>query len=69
MAGAVVGGAVEGALVEHGCHVTVWGERRPQLRVHLPGMAGVGAVEACRGHHTQSSEGVLQKQDAFHLIH
>lgn len=46
--GAVVQGAVEGALVENGRHVAVWRQRRPQLRVDLPRVTGVWAVEPCR---------------------
>lgn len=46
--GAVVNGAVEGPLIEHRSHVTVWRQRRPQLGVHLPCVSGVRAVKACR---------------------
>lgn len=39
--GAVVQGAVEGALVENGRHVAVWRQRRPQLWINLPAVTGV----------------------------
>lgn len=44
----VVNGAVEGSLIENRCHVTIWRQRRPQLRIHLPCMGAVRAVKACR---------------------
>lgn len=39
--GAVVQGAVEGALIENGRHVAVRRQRRPQLRIYLPCVTGV----------------------------
>lgn len=39
--GAVVKGAVEGALVENRRHVAVWRQRRPQLWINLPAVTGV----------------------------
>lgn len=47
MAGAVEQRAVEGALVKNRRHVAVWRQRRPQLGVDLPHVAGVGTVEPC----------------------
>lgn len=51
---AVVQGAVEGALIENRRHVAVWRQRRPQLWIDLPRVAGVWAVKAC-GHTRQET--------------